>query len=79
MRDGRPNPDIWGNIITCGEIAVGIYEIVDVYKRQIVKDRSTMRLIAATTDEEMLKVIIGAQILLGVMDYRGFSNMKRCV
>ena len=22
MRDGRPNPDIWGNIITCGEIAV---------------------------------------------------------
>ena len=24
MRDGRPNPDIWGNIITCGEIAVGI-------------------------------------------------------
>ena len=28
MRDGRPNPDIWGNIITCGEIAFGIYEIV---------------------------------------------------
>ena len=24
MRDGRPNPDIWGKIITCGEIAVGI-------------------------------------------------------
>ena len=35
-----------------------------------------MRLVAATTDEEMLKVIIGSQILLGVMDYRGFSNMK---
>ena len=35
-----------------------------------------MRLVAATTDEEMLKAIIGAQILLGVMDYRGFSNMK---
>ena len=33
MRDGRPNPDIWGNIITCGEIAVGIYEIVGTKKR----------------------------------------------
>ena len=33
MRDGRPNPDIWGNIITCGEIAVGIYEIVGAKKR----------------------------------------------
>ena len=33
MRDGRPNPDIWGNIITCGEIAVGIYEIVGSKKR----------------------------------------------
>lgn len=33
MRDGRPNPDIWGNIITCGEIAVGIYEIIDTNKR----------------------------------------------
>ena len=33
MRDGRPNPDIWGNIITCGEIAVGIYEIVATKKR----------------------------------------------
>ena len=46
------------------------------YGCNIVKERSTMRLVAATTDEEMLKVIIGAQILLGVMDYRGFSNMK---
>ena len=33
MRDGRPNPDICGNIITCGEIAVGIYEIVGTKKR----------------------------------------------
>lgn len=46
------------------------------YGCNIVKERSTMRLVAATTDEEMLKAIIGAQILLGVMDYRGFSNMK---
>ena len=46
------------------------------YGCNIVKERSTMRLVAATTDEEMLKVIIGSQILLGVMDYRGFSNMK---
>ena len=37
------------------------------YGCNIVKDRSTMRLIAATTDEEMLKVIIGSEILLGVM------------
>lgn len=28
------------------------------------------------TDEEMLHTIIGAQILGGTMDYRGFSNMK---
>lgn len=28
MRDGRPNPDIWGNIITCIEIGQGIYCIV---------------------------------------------------
>ena len=35
-----------------------------------------MRLIAATTDEEMLNVIIGSQILSGSMDYRDFSNMK---
>ena len=40
------------------------------YGCNIVKERSTMRLVAATTDEEMLKVIIGVQILLGVMDYR---------
>ena len=40
------------------------------YGCNIVKERSTMRLVAATTDEEMLKVIIGSQILLGVMDYR---------
>lgn len=46
------------------------------YGCNIVKERSTMRLVAATTDEEMLKVIIGSEILLGVMDYRGFSNMK---
>lgn len=28
MQDGRPSANIWGNIITCGEIALGIYEIV---------------------------------------------------
>ncbi|MBC8560767.1 hypothetical protein [Fumia xinanensis] len=33
MRDGRPNPDIWGNILTCIEIAEGIYEIVGSRKR----------------------------------------------
>ena len=40
------------------------------------KERSSMRIVAATTDEEMLHTIIGAQILGGTMDYRGFSNMK---
>ena len=33
MRDGRPNPDIWGNLITCVEIAEGIYEIVGTKKK----------------------------------------------
>jgi hypothetical protein len=33
MPDSRPNPNIWGNIITCGEIAIGIYEIVGEYKK----------------------------------------------
>ncbi len=28
MQDSRPNANIWGNIITCTEIAIGIYEIV---------------------------------------------------
>ena len=40
------------------------------------KERSSMRIVAATTDEEMLHTIIGAQILGGTMDYRSFSNMK---
>ena len=40
------------------------------------KERSSMRIVAATTDEEMLHTIIGSQILGGTMDYRGFSNMK---
>ena len=40
------------------------------------KERSSMRIVAATTDEEILHTIIGAQILGGTMDYRGFSNMK---
>lgn len=33
MRDGRPNPDIWGKLITCVEIAEGIYEIVGKKKK----------------------------------------------
>lgn len=31
------------------------------------KERSSMRIVAATTDEEMLHTIIGAQILGGTM------------
>lgn len=43
MRDGRPNPDIWGNIITCGEIAVGIYEIVGTKKRGLEVPKKSCR------------------------------------
>lgn len=46
------------------------------YGCSLSKERSSMRIVAATTDEEMLHTIIGAQILGGTMDYRGFSNMK---
>lgn len=46
------------------------------YGCNLSKDRGSMRVVAATTDEEMLHTIIGAQILGGTMDYRGFSNMK---
>lgn len=35
MRDGRPNPDIWGNIITCVEIGEGIYCIFGTDKKGI--------------------------------------------
>lgn len=35
MRDGRPNPDIWGNIITCVEIGQGIYCIIGSKKKGI--------------------------------------------
>ena len=33
MHDGRPNPNIWGNIITCIEIAEGVYSIVGSRKK----------------------------------------------
>ena len=46
------------------------------YGCSLSKERSSMRIVAATTDEEMLHTIIGSQILGGTMDYRGFSNMK---
>ena len=46
------------------------------YGCNLSKERGSMRVVAATTDEEMLHTIIGAQILEGVMDYRGFTNMK---
>lgn len=35
-----------------------------------------MRLIGATSDEEMLHAIVGAQILDGSMEYRGMTQMK---
>ncbi len=35
MADSRPSPNIWGNIITCGEIAIGIYEIIGERKKGV--------------------------------------------
>ena len=35
-----------------------------------------MRIVAATTDEEMLHTTVGAQILGGTMDYRGFQQYE---
>lgn len=46
------------------------------YGCNLSKERGSMRVVAATTDEEMLHTIIGAQILSGRVDYRGFSSMK---
>ena len=46
------------------------------YGCNLSKERGSRRVAAATTDKEMLHTIIGAQILGGTMDYRGFSNMK---
>lgn len=46
------------------------------YRCALSKERGSMQIVAATTGEEMLHIIIGAQILGGKMDYRGFSNMK---
>lgn len=40
MSDGRPSPNIWGNIITCGEIAVGIYEIVGENKKGLMMPKA---------------------------------------
>lgn len=41
MRDGRPNPDIWGNIITCIEIGEGIYCIIGSKKKGIDMPKET--------------------------------------
>lgn len=41
MRDGRPNPDIWGNIITCVEIGQGIYCILGTEKKGIEMPKET--------------------------------------
>ena len=53
MRDGRPNPDIWGNIITCGEIAVGIYEIVGTKKRGLEVPKESVMEQAAQDGENL--------------------------
>lgn len=40
MPDSRPNPNIWGNIITCGEIAIGIYEIIGEHKKGLMMPKA---------------------------------------
>jgi hypothetical protein len=40
MQDGRPSANIWGNIITCGEIALGIYEIVGDKNKGIIMSKA---------------------------------------
>jgi hypothetical protein len=40
MSDGRPDPNIWGNIITCGEIAIGIYEIIGEHKKGLMMPKA---------------------------------------
>jgi len=39
MPDGRPNSSIWGNLITCGEIAIGIYEIIGDKKKGVMMSK----------------------------------------
>lgn len=40
MPDSRPSANIWGNIITCGEIALGVYEIVGDRKKGIMMSKT---------------------------------------
>lgn len=40
MADARPNPNIWGNVITCCEIAIGIYEIVAEHKKGLMMPKA---------------------------------------
>lgn len=40
MTDGRPSANIWGSVITCGEIALGIYEIVGERKKGIMMSKA---------------------------------------
>jgi len=40
MPDGRPNSSIWGNLITCGEIAIGIHEIIGDKKKGIMMSKA---------------------------------------
>lgn len=41
MADSRPSPNIWGNIITCCEIGIGIYEIVAEHKKGLMLPKAT--------------------------------------
>ena len=40
MPNSRPSANIWGNIITCGEIALDIYEIVGDKKKGIMMSKT---------------------------------------
>ena len=55
MRDGRPNVDIWGNILTCVEIGYGIYCIIG--------DKNKGIEMARKTAEELLPESVQTQLI----------------
>ncbi|TCX53631.1 hypothetical protein [Dehalobacter sp. 14DCB1] len=53
MPDSRPNANIWGNVITCGEIAIGVYEIVGEHKKGIMMPKKMAEEILSESVLEM--------------------------
>lgn len=53
MQDSRPNANIWGNIITCGDIAIGVYEIVGEHKKGLMMPKKMAEEILSETVIDM--------------------------